>query len=210
MSLKQQLSDIDLQLELMPAKNRKMLYASIFIGLVMFSYYIFGLDLQTEYETKLETLSSLEAKLADNKVNVYKDKIKKSEEKILFLSEKHQKELYKAQFLRTKLEGMEYLSSDAIGLANILERILKHSVILGIKIDKISLDDSVQEYKAQIQKRGNIFIEGVANFSSVLKLLRFIEDQEALMEIENIHFDLDDKSATPSFRIMITGYGISL
>ncbi len=210
MSLKQQLSDIDLQLELMPAKNRKMLYASIFIGLVMFSYYIFGLDQQSEYETKLETLSSLEAKLADNKVNVYRDKIKKNEEKILFLSEKHQKELYKAQFLRTKLEGMDYLSSDAIGLANILERILKHSVILGIKIDKISLDDSVQEYKAQIQKRGNIFIEGVANFRSVLKLLRFIEDQEALMEIENIHFDLDDKSATPSFRIMITGYGISL
>ena len=88
MSLKQQLSDIDLQLELMPAKNRKMLYASIFIGLVMFSYYIFGLDQQSEYETKLETLSSLEAKLADNKVNVYRDKIKKNEEKILFLSEK--------------------------------------------------------------------------------------------------------------------------
>lgn len=210
MSLKQQLSDIDLQLELMPAQNRKMLYASIFIGLVMFSYYIFGLDQQSEYETKLETLGSLEAKLADNKVNVYRDKIKKSEEKILLLSEKHQKELYKAQFLRTKLEGMDYLSSDAIGLANILERVLKHSVILGIKIDKISLDDSVQEYKAQIQKRGNIFIEGAADFRSVLKLLRFIEDQEALMEIENIHFDLDDKSATPSFRIMITGYGISL
>lgn len=210
MSLKQQFSDIDLQLELMPAQNRKMLYASIFIGLVMFSYYIFGLDQQSEYETKLETLGSLEAKLADNKVNVYRDKIKKSEEKILLLSEKHQKELYKAQFLRTKLEGMDYLSSDAIGLANILERVLKHSVILGIKIDKISLDDSVQEYKAQIQKRGNIFIEGAADFRSVLKLLRFIEDQEALMEIENIHFDLDDKSATPSFRIMITGYGISL
>lgn len=210
MSLQEQLADIDLQLEVMPANNRKMLYASIFVGIVMFAYYVFGLDLQAEHEAKQKKVIALEKKLVDNKVSLFESKIKKSEKKILFLAEKHQHESYKAQSLRTRLEKMDYLSSDAAGLADILERILKHSVVLGINIDQITLDDTEEDYKAQIHKRGNIIIEGGANFRSVLKLLQFIEAQEALLEITNIHFDLEEKSINPSFEITITGYGISL
>lgn len=210
MSLKEQLSDIDLQLEVMPENNRKMLYASIFVGSVMFAYYVFGLELQAEHETKLTKVAALEKKLADNKVSLFESKIKNTENRILVLAEGHQHASYKAQSLRTKLEKMDYLSSDAAGLADMLERILKESVVLGINVEQIILDDSRQEYKAQIEKRGSIIIEGGADFRSVLKLLQFIEAQEALMEISNIHFDLDDKSTKPSFEIIITGYGISL
>ena len=210
MSLQEQLSEIDLQLEVMPENNRKMLYTSIFVGIVVFAYYVVGLDLQAEHERKQNKVAALETKLAESRISLFESKIKSTEKKILFLAEEHQQASYKAQSLRTRLEKMDYLSSDAAGLADILERILKRSVDLGVSIDKITLDDSREAYKAQIEKRGNIIIEGGADFRSVLKLLQFIEAQEALMEISNIHFDLQDKSINPSFEIIITGYGISL
>ncbi len=210
MSLHSKLAEIDLQLEVMSKQNRQMLYASVFIGVVALVYYLFGVDLQAESEAKEESVITLEKKLAENRISLYEKKIAKEQEKILLLSQEYREESYKANALRTKLEGMDYLSSDAKGLADILERILKHSVVLNVNIDKISLDDEEEEYKAQIIKRGKIRIEGSANFSSVLKLMRFIESQEALIEIENVHFDLKDKRAFPSFFITITGYGISI
>lgn len=211
MSLKQQLTDLDLQLEVMSEQNRKMLYASVLIGTIIFVYYFFGLSLQEEAESKEATVSKLEKKLADNKISLYENLIVKNKKQILFLSKEYENEQYKATSLRTKLERMDYLSSDARGLADILERILKQSVVLDINIDKITLDDARKQYTQQIEKRGNITIEGTAGFKSVLKLLRFVESQEALIEVSNVHFDLDRKDASlPGFVLKINGYGISL
>ena len=211
MSLKQQLADIDLQLEVMSEQNRKMLYASVLIGTIVFVYYFFGLSLQEDAEAKEATVSKLETKLADNKISLLENKIVKSKQQILFLSKEYETEQYKATALRTKLERMDYLSSDAKGLADILERILKQSVVLNINIDKITLDDAHEQYTQQIEKRGHITIEGTAAFKSVLKLLRFVESQEALIEVSNVHFDLDkEDSSLPGFVLKINGYGISL
>jgi len=81
---------------------------------------------------------------------------------------------------------------------------------LGINIDNITLDNTQSDYAPQIQKRGTVLIEGKAAFYSVLKLLRFIESEEALIEISNADFNLDDKRSLPDFSILITGYGIKL
>ena len=211
MSLKEQIDNIDLQLEVMSEQHRKMLYISVFIGMIVLVYYVFGLSLQEENNSKEETVMKLEKKLAENRVPLLEKKIKKDNQQILFLAKEYETQNFKSTALRTKLERMDYLSSDARGLADILERILKKSVSLNINIDKITLDDIRQKYTQQIEKRGAINIEGTAPFSSVLKLLRFVESQEALIKIENVHFDLDKKDASrPDFVIKISGYGISL
>lgn len=210
MSIKQKLQEIDLQLEAMSQQNRMMVYASIVIGLIGFTYYFFGVSLQEDVMAKEEKVMALQTKLAQNKVLQFESKIAKSQERILVLAQEHQEGEYKARALRTKLERMDYLSSNAKGLADILERILKESVVLGINIDKITLDKTLSDYAPQIQKRGTIVIEGKAAFRSVLKLLRFIESQEALIEIVNVNFDLDEKTTSPDFSISVAGYGINL
>ena len=211
MSLKQQLTDIDLQLEVMSEQNRKMLFASILIGTIVFVYYFFGLALQEEAESKEVTVSTLDKKLEKNKISLFENKIRTDKQKILLLAKEYENEQYKATALRTKLERMDYLSSDAKGLADILERILKQSVVLNINIDKITLDNAHKKYTEQIERQGQITIEGEAAFKSVLKLLRFVESQEALIEVGNVHFDLSRKeSDIPGFVIVINGYGISI
>ncbi|MFC2074320.1 hypothetical protein ACFLR3_03620 [Campylobacterota bacterium] len=211
MSLKQQLADIDLQLEVMSEQNRKMLFASILIGTIVFVYYFFGLTLQEEVESKEATVSKLEKKLAENKVSLFENKIRTDKQQILLLLKEYENEQYKATALRTKLERMDYLSSDAKGLADILERILKQSVVLNVNIDKITLDNAHKKYTEQIERQGQITIEGAAAFKSVLKLLRFVESQEALIEVGNVHFELVGKeSDLPNFVLVINGYGIRL
>jgi len=210
MSFKDYMNDIDLQLEVMPEKNRLMVYSSVILVLVSFGYYFFGLDLQDEFKEKEKTLLSLEKKLADNKISLYEDKISQARKKILFLAKEYEDTQYKQTSLQVKLERMDYLSSDAKGLADILDRMLKESVYLGVNIQKIMVDKSDLEYKAYIKEKGIISIEGTASFRSVLKLLRFIESQEALIEIKNVHFELNDAQSKPAFVIMIIGYGISV
>lgn len=210
MSMKEQLAEFDLQLEVMPQKNRKMLYASIVVGLFMFTYYVFGLNLQEEYTQKDQTLRTLEEKLAENTVSLYKKKIANAEKKLLVLATHMEEESFKARSLQVKLEKMDYLSSDAKGLADMLERILKHSVTLGVNIDRITLDSTEKPYTGKIAQSGTIRIDGLSDFKSVLKLLRFIESQEALLEIKNVSFNIESKESKPSFVILITGYRITL
>ena len=69
----------------------------------------------------------------------------------------------------------------------------------------------MSKYTEQIERQGQITIEGAAAFKSVLKLLRFVESQEALIEVGNVHFELVGKeSDLPNFVLVINGYGIRL
>ena len=101
MSLKQQLTDLDLQLEVMSEQNRKMLFASILIGTIVFVYYFFGLSLQEEVESKEAAVSKLEKRLAENKISLFENKIRGDKQQILLLAKEYQDEQYKACLLYT-------------------------------------------------------------------------------------------------------------
>lgn len=183
---------------------------SVALGIVFGLYYFFGADLAEEALAKSEKAAQLQSKLDNNTISAYEAKIEKEQKRILFLAEAHQEGEFKARALRTKLERMDYLSADVKGMADTLERILKQSVDLGVAIEKLTIDNTLSPYEAQIDKRGSIIIEGEADFRSVLKLLRFIESQEALLAVEHVKFTLAQKSSMPAFVITITGYGIKL
>ncbi|MBE0498754.1 MAG: hypothetical protein IBX43_05865 [Campylobacterales bacterium] len=210
MSFQQQLQDIDYKLGAMPKQNRTMLMLSVALGIVLGLYYFFGADLAEEALAKSEKAAQLQSKLDNNAISAFEAKIEKEQKKILLLAQVHQEGEFKATALRTKLERMDYLSADAKGMADTLERILKESVTLGVAIDKLTIDNTLSPYEAQIDKRGSILIEGEADFRSVLKLLSFIESQEALLVVDHVKFTLEQKSSVPAFAITITGYGIKL
>lgn len=183
---------------------------SVALGIVFGLYYFFGADLAEEALSKSEKAAQLQSKLDNNAISAYEAKIEKEKKRILFLAQEYQESEFKATALRTKLERMDYLSADVKGMADTLERILKQSVDLGVAIEKLTMDNTLSPYEEQIDKRGSIIIEGEADFRSVLKLLRFIESQEALLAVEHVKFTLEQKHTQPAFVITITGYGIKL
>lgn len=212
MNLEESLHDIDNQLEAMPRNNRLALYAFVTVAIIGFIYYAFGINLEEEVTTKESTIMMLESKIIKSNPAIPEKKIAQEKKHHLTLAQTHQDEQYKLTALRTKLEKMGYLSTDAKGMAKILDRVLKESVRLNVNIAKVIMDKAQSEASKQIQKHGTITIEGSASFQSTLKLLRFIEAQEALIEVEHVRFDLDEKtdSTLPAFVITIIGYGIAL
>jgi len=209
-SISQSIKDLDLQLEVMPEQNRKMLYGSVFLAFIGLFYYAFGISLKEEAQSQEIELQAIKQKLSENKMSLYENKISKTKKSILVWAKKFEDAKYQETSLRVRLEEIDFLSSDAKGLADILDRLLKNSVTLDVSIEKIILDDTVKDYKAQIKQRGTIHIEGSADFTSVLKLINFIESQEALLEVQEVHFSLRQKQKLPYFELKIRGYSIEL
>lgn len=212
MNMTESLQDIDNQLEAMPKNNRLALYAFVTVAIIGFIYYAFGITLEEEVAEQENRIMMLENKIIKSNPAISEKKILKEKKHHLVLAQTHQDEQYRLTALRSKLERMGYLSTDAKGMAKILDRVLKESVHLNINISKVIMDKAESGATKQIQKHGTITIEGTASFQSSLKLLRFIEAQEALIEVEHVRFDLDEKKAStlPAFVITIIGYGIAL
>ena len=210
MSLKQNLNDIDLQLEAMPKKNRLMVYASVTMLFLGISYYGFGVSLTEENEQKHAEIESMNSEIQKINPNLYAKLIKKEETKILKIAQATEEEKYKSTALRVKLEGMDYLSADEKGLADILDRILKESVRLNINIEKIKIDKLEGKLTSQIEKRGSMTITGKAKIYPVQKLLRFIEAQEALLQVDYIKFNINEEENIdfPDFKIILVGYEV--
>ena len=207
-NLKAKLEEIDSQMEAVPRVKRVMALGSIFFGLIIMGYYFYGIDLEEEFHSKVLELSRLEKKLTENKLDRYKRQINKENEKFLEFKTVYERAGYKNTYLLTQLQGIDYLNSDSRGLADLLERILKYSVKLNVEIERIHIEKNKRDYSAHIKEKGVIKIEGVSDFAALLKLLRFIEEQEALISISNLTFKLDQESSKPLFLIHITAYGI--
>ncbi|MCJ7766431.1 MAG: hypothetical protein MUP09_10885 [Thiovulaceae bacterium] len=212
MNIEQQMQDIDAQLGNMPKRKRMMLYVSVAAALIGAGYYFVGLDFQEDAEVKAQRIMVLEESIRKNDLSSYEHKIAKEKERILLLAQKQEQEQYLSTSLHTKLEGMRYLNTDAQGMAAMLERILKHSVVLGVNIHKVTVDYSETDFMPQITRRGKIIIDGDAPFYCILKLMRFVESQKALIKIEDVNMRLTDelKEKDPAFALTITGYGIEL
>ncbi len=212
MSFEQQMQNIDAQLGSMPKKNRVMFYALVATALIVFSYVFIGLDLQEEAEVKKDRITVLEESIRKNDLSLYERKITKENERLLLLAQKCDDAQYLSTSLHAKLEAMKYLNTDAQGMADMLDRILKHSVFLGVNIHKVTVDYSESDFMPQIKKRGKIVIDGDASFHSILKLMRFVELQKALIKIGDVSISLNDelKDVYPTFALTITGYGIEL
>lgn len=210
MSIKQTFNDIDIQLGAMPKNNRAMIYASVAFVILGFSYYVFGISLMEDNEAKNRKITSLQSNISKVQPTLFKELILKENKRRLELAQVYEDEKYKSTALRVKLEGMDYLSADERGLADILDRILKKSVELRINIDNIAINDIHDEVTTQIKKRGSMIIKGTAPFYSVQKLLSFIESQESLLLVDHIYFDLNEekKNPYPSFEITLIGYEV--
>jgi len=91
----------------------------------------------------------------------------------------------------------------------ILKSILKYSVKLGIRIDKIESIHLQNRDIGQYIKVGKVIkIEGVGNYGDIIKMLYYIDSFKALLNITDIKIWLDKGEL--KFTIIIVQYGIEL
>jgi len=157
----------------------------------------------SDKKNKLERdISRINPKIFKDSIAILKHKkmsIKKSIENSKFRLNRLESESYKYKFLWF----------DENRFLMILKSILKYSVKLGIRIDKIESIHLQNRDIGQYIKVGKVIkIEGVGNYGDIIKMLYYIDSFKALLNITDIKIWLDKGEL--KFTIIIVQYGIEL
>ena len=116
---------------------------------------------------------------------------------------------YRLKHIKSEAYQYSFLWFDENKFLIILKKILKYSVKLGIRIDKIeSIPIHKREISPHISIGEMIKIEGAGSYSNIIKMLYYIDSLEILLEIKSIEIWLDNDEL--KFRVKITQYGITL
>ena len=207
--MNEQLAEFEEQLEAMSKQKLYFIYISLVLLLVYLSWNIFGESLTSDIEIKENSIASLETKLKRNNLTSIKNAIKKAENEKLLLADNLNELKSKEIFISTKLEAVDFIFFDQMGIAKILDDILKQSLEYDIDIDEITYAKLNKLYMANIYEKENIFVTGSASFKNTINLIQYIDSIKSLLKINTFDIYIDINNSL-SFDINISHYGAEL
>ena len=207
--MNEQLVEFEEQLEAMSKQKLYFIYISLVLLLVYLSWNIFGESLTSDIEIKENSIASLETKLKRNNLTSIKNAIKKAENEKLLLADNLNELKSKEIFISTKLEAVDFIFFDQMGIAKILDDILKQSLEYDIDIDEITYAKLNKLYMANIYEKENIFVTGSASFKNTINLIQYIDSIKSLLKINTFDIYIDINNSL-SFDINISHYGAEL
>jgi hypothetical protein len=207
--MNEQLEELEKQLEEMPLPKRIALYFVVFVSIVYGSWYVFGEDLSISLESKEEATRALETKLKQNSLKSLTNAIEKMNKKILTIEDSLVTLHFQEQFVKTQLESLNFIYYNDLGIATLLDKILKNSIRESIDIDFLKTTKNVLDYAPHIVNQEQIVIEGSGSFRSILSLIQHIDYYNALLQVKEIKIYIDEEGAT-SFDLNISHYGVKI
>jgi len=207
--MNEQLTEFEDQLEAMSKQKLYFMYISMIILLTYLSWNLFGETLTSDIEIKENSISSLEKKLKRNNLNSIQKAINKTEKDKLLLSGNLDELKSKEMYISTKLESVDFIFFDQMGIAKILDDILKQSLEYDIDIDKITYENMNKLYISNIYEKENIIVTGSASFANSINLIQYIDSIKSLLKVNTFEIYLDENSSI-NFDINISHYGAEL
>jgi len=204
------LVEFEEQLAEMPKQKLYFIYVSIVILLVYLSWNLFAQSLNSEIESKNNSISMLEKQLQRTNVKSIKKAIKKTNQERLVLAEKLNNIKFQEQSIRTKLESIDFIFFNQMGIAKILNDILKRSLIYNIDIDVINYENVNNLYMDNIFEKERIKISGSASYKDIMKLVQYIDSLKALLHIRALEVYVDEQGNDTKFDLDISHYGAEL
>jgi len=204
-----QVMEFEDQLEAMSKQKLYFMYISIIILLIYMSWNVFGESLTSDIELKYSSINSLEIKLKRNNLNSIQKAIQKTQNDKLTLAKNLDELKSKEMYISTKLESVDFIFFDQMGIAKILDDILKQSLEYDIDINEITYENMNKLYIANIYEKENIIVTGSASFKNTINLIQYIDSIKSLLQINTFDIYIDENS-TISFDINISHYGAEL
>jgi len=205
--MNEQLEQLEFQLAEMPTIQRIGVYLFLIIALTFASWNFFGEDLDLEIESKIEEVQTLEKKLQKNSIKSLERNIKKAKKEVLILEDSLSEARYQDQYIRSKLESMDFIFCDQIGIATVLDKVLKSSLNYGINISLIETEKEHIGFSIHVIEKEKISIKGTGSFKSIMGLIQYIDSFKTLLRIKEITIGID-KNEDTSFIINILLYGV--
>jgi len=209
--MNEQLQLLEEQLESLELSKRIGLYLVVFIAIVYSSWNFFGEDLSNEIVTKEDAIASLEQKLQKNNIKSLERVLKKTKTSILTLQDDIVALRFKEQFIINKLESLDFVYFNDMGIAEILDGILKNSLKYHVDINLIEYEAKDVSYVPHIKEREYVVISGDAPFKSIVQLINYIDSINALLQIRDISVNIsEDDNITTNFKLKISHYGVEI
>ena len=206
--MNEQLEQLESQLAETPFAKRIILYVTIVISFIVASWYLIGEISYNEIESKETSIVSLERKLQKNSMKVLEKVTKKTKSEILVLEEEITDIKYKDKFIQAKLESLGFIIFDEMGIAQILDDVLKNSLKNSIDIELISSKNINKTEEIHIIEKEQIEISGSGSFKNIVSLIQYIDSLNALVRIKNISIYIDSEKT--NFDLNVSHYGVEL
>ncbi len=205
--MNEQLEQLEFQLEEMTMVKRIGVYLFLIVALSFASWNFFGEDLDLEIDSKIEEIQTLDKKLQKNSIKSLERNIKKAKKEILVLEESLSEARYQDQYIRSKLESMDFIFCNQIGIATVLDKVLKSSLNYGINISLIESEKEHIDFNIHVVEKEKISIKGTGSFKSIMSLIQYIDSFKTLLRVKEITIGID-KAGDTSFVINILLYGV--
>jgi len=204
-----QLIEFENQLDIMSKQKLYFIYISMVALLIYLSWNLIGESLTSDIELKQNSISSLEMKLRKNNMKSIELAIKKTKNEKLVLAESLDQLKSKNMYISSKLESVDFIFFNQMGIAKILDDILKESLEYSIDINQITYQSIDKLYTANIFEKENIMVSGSASFKNIINLMQHIDSIKSLLRINSFNIYIDQNNSV-NFDINISHYGAEL
>lgn len=207
--MNEQIEELESQLAQMSTSKRWMVYSVIVLASLYMSFVLYSEELFDEVQLNEDKILSLESKLMKNSNRSLERAILKSKKNILVLEDEINNLHFKKQFIQTKLQSIDFVYYDEMGSAQILDDILRNSILQHINLEFIQKIPIDKQEKSLIQQKSHIIINGEGSLGAITSLQHYIENLNALLSSESLHVEIDDDNAT-HFELRLIHYGVEL
>jgi len=207
--MSEQIQQIEEQLSEMSVLKRVTVYIVVLLSILYVSWSFFSQDMNSEIETIEEEIASLEKKLQKNSIKSLEKAIQRTKKESLVLEDDNTNLHFKDQFIRSKLESIGFIYYGDMGVAQILDDILKNSLKNKIDLKYLISKDKNELFVKHVIEKELLQISGSGSFKSIMHLLYHIDNFKALLRVREIVINIDEQDNT-NFDLNISHYGVEL
>jgi Tfp pilus assembly protein PilO len=203
------LQDTENQFAAFSPARRLIVTAGTALMILALGWYGWIDPLRQQIEAEKMECERLEQKIASvdlRRIGLMLEKVKRRR---LQLQEELEKMEAAKRYLQSRAKQLDFIWFEQKSFLEMLDRVLKRSVELGLRIDLIESSDEKGEISPMIVKRKAVRIEGAGRFADIVKLIHYIESFNALLKVEGLKISLSEEGET-LFHLDLLSYGAKL
>jgi len=199
--------ELEEQLEAMPEKKLYFIYAGTFILLIFLSWNLFGQNLSDEITSKESEIQTLEDKIRKNNIRSLSTAVNKAKKESLLLKDDINSLSFQEKFISTELSSLDLFNQ--LGVANILDEILKQSLKNNIDLNTVEYTYTNKTYIPGVYEKIHIIINGNSSYKNISNMIGSIDNIKSLLKVEKIDIYVDE-NLTTNFNIDISHIGVDI
>jgi len=206
--MNEHIEQLENQLETLSIQKKVAVYLTLFISIVFASWFFISEDINLQLQKSKDSIVSLEKELRKNSIKSLEQELKKAKNDSLVLEEKNTEIHFKNQFIQSRLESLGFIFFDEMGIAKLLDKILKKSLENNIDIEFVESKNKNLVFITHVLEKQSLTVKGNGSFKDIMSLIQYIDSFSALLRIKKISVGIESEKTT--FTLEISHYGVEL